>query len=304
MFSDLTDLKEQQQQIEEQNAKIADTAHKATVISEQVSSASDEIAAQIEESSQGADQQRSMASEVATAMEEMNVSILEVARNASGAAELADSTKARANEGLEVVEEAVSVIQNVHAKARDLERDMAELGEHAEGIGNIMGVISDIADQTNLLALNAAIEAARAGAAGRGFAVVADEVRKLAEKTMVATNEVSDYISNIQASTKKNIESTQDASQAITRSTDLTSRSGEALREIVHMIEETADQVRNIATASEEQSAASEEISQSTEKVNRISSEMAESMNQSAQAVTDLAKIAHDLKQIIQDMQQ
>ena len=58
----------------------------------------------------------------------------------------------------------------------------------AEVIGQIMGVIADIADQTNLLALNAAIEAARAGDAGRGFAVVADEVRKLAEKTIAATH--------------------------------------------------------------------------------------------------------------------
>ncbi|MFP4515955.1 MAG: Cache 3/Cache 2 fusion domain-containing protein [Desulfovibrionales bacterium] len=304
MFSDLTDLKEQQDKIAQQNLKIAEAAQKATAVPEQVSSASEEIAAQIEQSSRGAEEQSNMAAETATAMEEMNASVLEVARNASGASELAEATKEKAREGLAVVEEVISVIHAIYERAQELERDMADLGTHAEGIGTIMGVITDIADQTNLLALNAAIEAARAGDAGRGFAVVADEVRKLAEKTMVATKEVSGYITTIQESTKKNIMSTREASTAINQSTEMAARSGEALKEISLMIDETADQVRNIATASEQQSAASEEISQSTERVNRIATETADAMNQSAQAVTELSRIAHELMRVIQEMQE
>ena len=131
---------------------------------------------------------------------------------------------------------------------------MGELGKQAQGIGQIITVIEDIADQTNLLALNAAIEAARAGEAGRGFAVVADEVRKLAEKTMSATREVVDFVGAIQDCAQKNVVATDSAVKLVEESTGLAGQSGEALHAIVGMVQRTADQVRAIATASEEQS--------------------------------------------------
>jgi methyl-accepting chemotaxis protein len=236
-------------------------------------------------------------------MEEMNATVLEVAKNASRAAELAVESKGKANSGQELVDEVVRTINVVHERAMELKGDMDELGRHAEGIGQIMNVITDIADQTNLLALNAAIEAARAGEAGRGFAVVADEVRKLAEKTMSATKEVGSYIEKIQDSAKKNQEGTEQAAQAVNETTELASRSGEMLTEIVSMVDETAEQVQSIATAAEEQSSASEEISRSSEEVNRIAMETADAMLQSSQAVSDLARLAQELRALISDMQ-
>ena len=301
---ELTEIRAQQKQIEAQNQKIAQAAQAANTVSDQVASASEELSAQIEQSSRGSEEQRNRTGEAATAMEEMNATVMEVAKSASTAAELADKAKAKAQEGERLVDDVVSTVTHINEQAEVLKKDMTELGHQAEGIGQIMNVIADIADQTNLLALNAAIEAARAGDAGRGFAVVADEVRKLAEKTMNATNEVGAYIKAVQDSAHKNIQGTEATTKAIAVSTEMAGKSGAALREIVDMVEKTADQVRGIATASEEQSAASEEISRTTEDINRIAGETAEAMTQSAQAVSDLARLAQELKTIINDMQQ
>ena len=268
-----------------------------------VTSASEELAAQVEQSSRGAEHQAQRIGETATAMEQMNATVLEVARNASQAASTSAKAGEKAEDGSRIVSRVVEGIGGVQRQAQALKSGMTELGTQAEGIGRVLNVISDIADQTNLLALNAAIEAARAGDAGRGFAVVADEVRKLAEKTMTATKEVGDAIGSVQAGTRRSIDNVDQAAGLIDEATALAGQSGEALREIVSLVETTADQVRSIATASEEQSAASEQINRSIEEISQISSETSEGMRQSAAAVGELANQSQVLKGLIQEMQ-
>jgi len=197
----------------------------------------------------------------------------------------------------------VAGIGEVEEQAKALKLDMNELGRQAEGIGQIMNVISDIADQTNLLALNAAIEAARAGDAGRGFAVVADEVRKLAEKTMSATTEVGEAIRGIQEGTRRNVAGVDRSVATIEEATTLAHQSGRALGEIVNLVEAASDQVRSIATASEQQSSASEEINRSIEEISSISSETSDAMGQAAHAVNELANQSQILRNLIHGLQ-
>ena len=267
-----------------------------------VTSASQQLSGQIAQSSRGADEQSGRVRETATAMEEMNATVLEVARNAQQAADASIQTKQKALEGSTIVNDAVKGIETVRDQSMAIKEDMNALGKQAEGIGQVMNVIADIADQTNLLALNAAIEAARAGDAGRGFAVVADEVRKLAEKTMSATQEVGQAIRDIQEGTRKNIANVDKSAVSIESATSLSVRSGEALQQIVTLVDQVNDQVQSIATASEQQSAASEEINRSVEQVSAISAETAQSMEQASSAVAELAQQSKVLQKLITEM--
>ena len=269
-----------------------------------VSSASTQLSAQIEQSDRGAGEAAQRLSEAATAMNEMNATVQEVARNASAASAASADTKDKATAGAQVVERSLRRIESVHQVSLELKDDMTQLNEHARSIDQIMGVISDIADQTNLLALNAAIEAARAGEAGRGFAVVADEVRKLAEKTMASTNDVGNAIKAMQESTAKSTASVDNAVAQIEEATDLANESGRALEEIVTTAETTADQVNAIATASEEQSAASEEINHSILLCNDMSRQIADAMAEAAKAVSGLAREAQELSELIHEMKE
>ena len=274
-------------------------ADKLEQVGSVVSSASTQLSAQIEQSDRGAAESAQRLSEAATAMNEMNATVQEVAKNAGSASTASAETKQKAEAGAQVVEKAVHSIEQVHQMSLELKDDMAQLNEHAQDISRIMGVISDIADQTNLLALNAAIEAARAGDAGRGFAVVADEVRKLAEKTMASTQDVGNAIQAIQDSTSKSMASVDKAVAQIEQATDLAGESGQALEEIVTTVEHTAGQVSAIATASEQQSAASEEINRSIDQVSGMAADTAKSMAEAREEMDRLVELTGTLEALM-----
>jgi len=279
-----------------------DAAEKLEEIVERITSSSEELSSQVEVMSRGMDLQRDRVGETATAMEQMNASVISVARQAGDVAGSSDTAKTKAAGGAEVVRRSQLAIGNVNSISLQLKENMQQLGKQAEAIGQVMNVINDIADQTNLLALNAAIEAARAGDAGRGFAVVADEVRKLAEKTMGATKEVGENIRAIQESSRKNIESMDKAAQAIGEATSHSDESAKALDEIVVISKTNADMVQVIAAAAEEQSGVSETISAAIEEVNRVAAETAEGMAQSVLAIGEVAHMAAQLRTIIGEL--
>ncbi|WP_082936437.1 methyl-accepting chemotaxis protein [Halodesulfovibrio spirochaetisodalis] len=294
---DRTDMRAAEKTMQEVAAQADNLAEHLAISSERLSSQVSQIAA-------GAEIQQERVTETSTAMEEMNSTVLEVAKNASGATDQSVGAQKKANEGSELVNGVVDIIAQVNATAQDLESNMHKLGAQADSIGSVLTVINDIADQTNLLALNAAIEAARAGEAGRGFAVVADEVRKLAEKTMTATNEVESSISAMQVAAKENMKHVESTVSFVSRANDQSSLSGKALQAIVDMSAEGSILISSIATAAEQQSATSEEINRALEEVNVVVAETTAGIQESSVAVKELSSVALQLKGLVAELKQ
>ncbi len=295
LITDLTDIKSTQR-------RILDAAKQAEGISNRVAASAEQLSAQLDTVSRGAELQRSRVESTASAMTEMNATVLEVATNASEASAQSENTRSKAAIGAEIVNKVVAAITVSNNVSTAMQNNMQELGVQAEGIGGVMNVISDIADQTNLLALNAAIEAARAGDAGRGFAVVADEVRKLAEKTMDATHEVGTNIRAIQQSAKSNIEEMDVAVKSVMEAATLAQSSGTALEEILTLASTNSEIVTSIATAAEEQSATSEEINRAIEEISHVVVETSDGVAQSSDAVRDLSHMAQELRKIMEQL--
>jgi methyl-accepting chemotaxis protein len=245
------------------------------------------------------EKQKNITTETATAMSQMNASVLEIAKNASNAASHAQDVQDSANHGQEKTSESTEHANRLKKESDIMTKNFSELEKSVDGIGAIVNVITDIADQTNLLALNAAIEAARAGDAGRGFAVVADEVRKLAEKTMEATGNVKKSISDIQNKTKENVIKVEGVIEGVEKTVKLSKEIDKEFDNIVSIATGTNDEVRAIATASEEQSAVSEQINRSTEELDTVSLETKSAMEVVVENLKQLTKEKNNLDEII-----
>ena len=287
------EIEETMHRMREVNASIAQASHSLAEASALMTNRFQKVA-------QGADAQNNRAQETATAMEEMTSTVHEVAQNAAAAADQTEGARQKAQAGAGIVDEAISAIAEVNSHTSVLLKEMESLETHTQGIGRILGVISDIADQTNLLALNAAIEAARAGDAGRGFAVVADEVRKLAEKTMLATKEVAEAVTAIQSVARGNMQEMRTTVDTVCRATDMAHQSGSALTEIVEIVGNASSSVQSIATAAEQQSATSEEINRAIVDVKLVAETTHMLTNELNSTVAELSHLADQLKRLSQ----
>tara|TARA_R110001583_G_scaffold40778_5_gene130109 strand:+ start:938 stop:2824 length:1887 start_codon:yes stop_codon:yes gene_type:complete len=240
--------------------------HLKTTISDINATSADvgESSTQIRESAKAvtvtAEQQMDRLEQTASAMNEMTVTVTEVARNAQQASTAANDAKQHSQHGMSVVSEMNNDINALVSGIDEVGEVIKNLALQTDNIGSILDVIKGVAEQTNLLALNAAIEAARAGEQGRGFAVVADEVRNLANRTQQSTNEIQQVITNLQAEAGRSVTLMQSNAISAEATATKSHEANQALEAINRSVEEIQDMNNQIATAAEQQTVVAEEI--------------------------------------------
>ena len=261
-----------------------------------VSKTMSESASRVNESSES---QMMQLEQTSTAMNEMTMTVDEVARNALQASTAADQANDQSNQGIGVVRDMNTNISTLVNGITSVQQVMAKLEGEINDIGSIIEVIRSISEQTNLLALNAAIEAARAGEHGRGFAVVADEVRSLANRTQASTTEIQAMINSLQSESKNSVELMQVNVNNAQMTAEKSQEANNALEEIRRSVSVIQDMNNQIATSAEEQTLVAGEINQSIVGINDIAKVTFDNSAENAKRAQDLLNISTDLNKSV-----
>ena len=260
-----------------------------------VSTASDGLAASVEQLSDSVNQQNESTGAMAASVEEMAVSVTHISDSSSAAQTISSRSQQQAESGGTVIGKTVAGMHEMTESLQKTSQQVEELGRRSQEIGSIAGVIKEIADQTNLLALNAAIEAARAGEQGRGFAVVADEVRKLAERTAGATTEIANVIGAIQSDTGRTVDEMTQVMNLARANAEVARQAGDSIVGIQNGSAEVMRATTDIASALSEQSAANDLIARQVEVIASMSEKNTTALGSVKQASNEMKDLAEEM---------
>ena len=234
-----------------------------------------------------------------SAITEMATSIQHVSKNANTSAEVAQKSVDIAHKGAQTVSRTIDGMDTIREQIQETSKRIKRLGESSQEIGNMVGLIDEIADQTNILALNAAIQASSAGEAGRGFAVVADEVQRLAERAGNATKQIEALVKTIQGDINEAVDSMEQSTTNVVNGARLAEDAGEALAEIESVSANLSGLIQNISTAATKQSQASTNVASTMNVIQEITMQTSSSATKTASSVSELTVLSNGLKKSV-----
>jgi len=265
---------------------------------EEVTSSISEMSVSSQEVADNIENLSSSTEVTASSITEMDASIKEVEETALQTNQLSEQASQDAEMGKAAVAETLAGIQAIQTTVEEASRAIEDLGRQSREIGKILTVIDDVADQTRLLSLNASIIAAQAGEHGKGFAVVADEIRELAERTAVSTQEIAAIIGRLQEGTGSAVKAMQAGSRRVNEEAQRSKVAEQALEKITASTLKSAQQVKGIVRATQEQSRGSKQITEAVNQVSTMLQQISQSVKQQSTGILQLAKAAESMRNI------
>lgn len=234
----------------------------------------------------------------ASSITQMDASIKEVEETAKKTNELSEQARGDAEQGKTAVANTIAGIQAIRSTVEQAAQAIAELGKQSGEIGTILTVIDEVADQTRLLSLNASIIAAQAGEHGKGFAVVADEIRELAERTASSTQEIASIIKRLQSGTHDAVKAMQAGNARVIEEAERSKVAEVALDKLTESSIKSAEQVKSIVRATQEQSRGSRQITEAVNQVANMLQQISTAVKQQSAGIQQLAEAAESMKDI------
>jgi twitching motility protein PilJ len=245
-----------------------------------------------------ADASNQQAREIASAsaaVTDMAESMSAVSEDADNSVKVAEQSVEMAQKGAQIVRDSIGSMENIRETIQETSKRIKRLGESSQEIGDIVGLITEIADQTNILALNAAIQASTAGDAGRGFAVVADEVQRLAERAGNATKQIEGLVNTIQADTNEAVKSMEMSTSGVVNGAAKAEAAGDALKEIESVSSKLSHLIKNISNSTKQQSNVALSVSDSMNVIQEITLQTSEGTEETSVSLTALNELSSEL---------